>query len=345
MNRTLAAGERVLLIDSKKRRYLVTLAEGGEFHSHAGFVAHAKLIGEEEGVVVTSTRNARYAAFRPTLSDFVLKMPRGAQVIYPKDLGPMLLLADVFPGAHILESGVGSGALSMTLLRAGAIVIGYELRADFAARARHNVESFLGPEVAGHPVWNLRSKTPNNPLVTVPWHQDTAYLAEGAEGTLQPTAWIPLVEANQLNGTLQVVRCGHRSGRVFRHRLENTRGHKDSWYLYIPEDDLPAGEIVTCEMPPGSLLLFNQLLPHRSTENYSDIVRWSIDLRWQRPDDLSGFEGIKNPILMRTGRDPGYRIDWAGWAAQNRIADAMPDALRDEFATSVSGPWMDRWKE
>ncbi|MEJ7584007.1 MAG: tRNA (adenine-N1)-methyltransferase [Acidimicrobiales bacterium] len=146
--RRLGAGERVLLIDAKKRRYLVTLVEGGEFHSHAGFVPHDKLIGQEEGVVVTSTRNARYTAFRPTLSDFVLKMPRGAQVIYPKDLGPMLLLADVFPGAHVLESGVGSGALSMTLLRAGATVTGYELRADFAARARHNVEAFLGPEAS-----------------------------------------------------------------------------------------------------------------------------------------------------------------------------------------------------
>ena len=145
--RRLVAGERVLLIDAKQRRYLITLAEDGEFHSHAGFVSHAKLIGEEEGVVVTSTRNARYTAFRPTLSDFVLKMPRGAQVIYPKDLGPMVLLADVFPGAHILESGVGSGALSMTLLRAGATVTGYELRPDFAARAVHNVEAFLGAEV------------------------------------------------------------------------------------------------------------------------------------------------------------------------------------------------------
>jgi tRNA (adenine57-N1/adenine58-N1)-methyltransferase len=81
---------------------------------------------------------------RPTLADFVLAMPRGAQVIYPKDLGPLLILADVFPGARILEAGVGSGALSMTLLRAGAEVVGYELRDDFAAKARSNVESFLG---------------------------------------------------------------------------------------------------------------------------------------------------------------------------------------------------------
>jgi tRNA (adenine57-N1/adenine58-N1)-methyltransferase len=147
VHRPLRPGERVLLIDSKKRRYLLTLEPGAEFHSHAGFFAHDALIGREEGTVMVSTRNAKYTAFRPTLSDFVLKMPRGAQVIYPKDLGPILMLADVFPGARILESGVGSGALSMTLLRAGAEVLGYELRPDFAARARTNVQTFLGPDL------------------------------------------------------------------------------------------------------------------------------------------------------------------------------------------------------
>lgn len=206
------------------------------------------------------------------------------------------------------------------------------------------IEQIIGPEVAGHPVWNLRSKTPLNPLVTVPWHQDTAYLAEGCQTTFQPTAWIPLVDADRVNGTLQVVRGGHRSSRVFRHRLENTRGHSASWYLYIPDDELPEGEIVTCEMPKGSVLLLNQLVPHRSTENLSDSVRWSIDLRWQRPDEPSGFEGIKDCILMRTARDPNHVIDWAGWAAQNRIADAMLEMPKEEFDTTVSGPWMERWK-
>jgi tRNA (adenine57-N1/adenine58-N1)-methyltransferase catalytic subunit len=141
-------GDRVLLIDSKKRRYLVTLKEGGEFHSHAGFVEHNAVIGSPEGTSVRSTRGSVYLALRPTLADFVLKMPRGAQVIYPKDLGPILMLADIFPGARVLESGVGSGALSMTLLRAGAEVTGYELRDDFAGRARSNVEAFLGDDAA-----------------------------------------------------------------------------------------------------------------------------------------------------------------------------------------------------
>lgn len=142
----LAAGERVLLIDPKKRRYLVTLKDDGQFHSHSGYVEHSEIIGRNEGSTVVSTRGTRYHVLRPTLADFVLEMPRGAQVIYPKDLGPMLMLADIFPGARVLESGVGSGALSMTLLRAGAHVAGYEVRDDFAAKAQRNVESFLGPQ-------------------------------------------------------------------------------------------------------------------------------------------------------------------------------------------------------
>lgn len=144
------AGERVLLVDSKKRRHLVTLAEGGEFHTHAGFVPHADIIGRPDGCVVRTTRGARLTAVRPTLAEYVLEMPRGAQVIYPKDLGPILVLADVFPGAKVLESGVGSGALTMALLRAigpTGHVTGYEIREDFAKRARQNVEGFLGPDV------------------------------------------------------------------------------------------------------------------------------------------------------------------------------------------------------
>jgi tRNA (adenine57-N1/adenine58-N1)-methyltransferase len=148
VSRPFGPGERALLFDNKGRRYLVTLAEGGEFHTHSGPVSHDAILGSEEGCVVRSARGARYTAVRPTLAEVVLKMPRGAQVIYPKDLGPMLLLADVFPGARVLEAGVGSGALSMTLLRAGAEITGYEVREDFANRARTNVAAFLGADVA-----------------------------------------------------------------------------------------------------------------------------------------------------------------------------------------------------
>ncbi|HLT16014.1 MAG TPA: tRNA (adenine-N1)-methyltransferase [Acidimicrobiales bacterium] len=146
MSRPFAEGDQVLLVDTKKRRYLVTLTAGGEFHTHAGVVAHDDLLGRPEGLTVRSSRGATMVALRPTLAEFVLKMPRGAQVIYPKDLGPILMLADIFPGARVLESGVGSGALSMTLVRAGAVVRGYEIREDFARRATRNVATFLGEE-------------------------------------------------------------------------------------------------------------------------------------------------------------------------------------------------------
>ncbi|HVL93328.1 MAG TPA: tRNA (adenine-N1)-methyltransferase [Acidimicrobiales bacterium] len=146
MSRPFAVGDSALVLDRKGRRYLLTLAEDGTFHTHAGFVPHAAFLGEAEGVVARSTAGAWYQAVRPTLSDFVLKMPRGAQVIYPKDLGQILVLADVFPGARVLEAGVGSGALSLALLRAGARISGYEVRPDFAAAAVANVGRFLGRE-------------------------------------------------------------------------------------------------------------------------------------------------------------------------------------------------------
>lgn len=144
---TLRDGERVVMVDSRDRRYMVRLRAGSEFHTHAGVVAHDEIIGSAEGSEFRSGSGARYLALRPTLADHVLKMPRGAQVIYPKDLAAMLMLADVTPGLRVFESGVGSGALSSTLLRAGADVTAYELRDDFAERARANVVALGGDEV------------------------------------------------------------------------------------------------------------------------------------------------------------------------------------------------------
>lgn len=142
----LADGEDVLIVDRKNRRYLIGLTAGGEFQTHAGTMPHDAIIGAREGSLLRNSRGAAFQVLRPTFSDIVLKMPRGAQVIYPKDLGPMLLAADVSSGARVLEAGVGSGALSMALLRVGAVVTGYEQRADFCDRARANVERFCGEE-------------------------------------------------------------------------------------------------------------------------------------------------------------------------------------------------------
>ena len=150
MTGTFAAGDRVLVVDNKGRRHLVTLEAGGQFHTHAGMLAHDDLIDHADGTIVRTSRGARLVAVRPTLAEYVLEMPRGAQVIYPKDIGPILVLADVFPGARILESGVGSGALTTALLRAigpTGHITGYELRDDFAERAVANVHGFLGADV------------------------------------------------------------------------------------------------------------------------------------------------------------------------------------------------------
>jgi tRNA (adenine57-N1/adenine58-N1)-methyltransferase len=139
--------ERVLLLDAKGRRYLVRLQEGGTFHFHGGAVHHDDLLGEQEGVVVSSGTGAALAAYRPRLADFILKMPRGAQVVYPKDVGAILVFADVFPGAHVLEAGTGSGSLTISLARAvgsSGRVVSYELRPDHHEQAVANVQTYFG---------------------------------------------------------------------------------------------------------------------------------------------------------------------------------------------------------
>lgn len=156
-NRPLEEGEIVHFVDAKDRRYMLTLKAGKEFHSHKGAVSHDSVIGQPEGRVVESNGKASYLVIRPTLAELILKMPRGAQVIYPKDLGPILMIADIFPGARVFETGVGSGALSMTMLRAGAQITGYELREDFADRATANVTTILGADALERYDVQLRS--------------------------------------------------------------------------------------------------------------------------------------------------------------------------------------------
>jgi tRNA (adenine57-N1/adenine58-N1)-methyltransferase catalytic subunit len=141
------AGETVLLIDSKHRLYLVTLHPGGHYSYHGGTVKFDDIIGHEEGLLLNSSHDHALVVFRPSLAQYVLKMPRGAQIIYPKDLGTIVMAADIFPGAVVLEAGTGSGALTMTLLRAvgpEGRVISEEIREDFARRAAANIRRFLG---------------------------------------------------------------------------------------------------------------------------------------------------------------------------------------------------------
>jgi len=151
----LRPGDQVQLTDAKGRRHTITLAAGQEFHTHRGSVAHDNLIGSAEGVVVVTTGGSTYLALRPLLADYTVGMPRGAAVVYPKDAAQIVMMADVFPGARVVEAGAGSGALTCSLLRAvgdHGWVTSYERRPEFAEVARRNVERFFG---GPHPAWRL----------------------------------------------------------------------------------------------------------------------------------------------------------------------------------------------
>jgi tRNA (adenine57-N1/adenine58-N1)-methyltransferase len=137
----------VLLIDQRGKRHLIFLRKSETFHSDRGWIAHDAVIGQPEGTWVRSSMGLRYIALRPTLAEFVLDMPRGAQVIYPKDLAMILFWADVYPGSRVLEAGMGSGALTLALLRAvgpEGRVITYEQREEFARRALANIHMRCG---------------------------------------------------------------------------------------------------------------------------------------------------------------------------------------------------------
>lgn len=150
------AGDKVQLTDPKGRRTSIVLDPQKSFHTHRGYFAHAELIGSPEGTVVSTSGGVAYLALRPLLSDFVLSMPRGATVIYPKDAAQIIGEADIYPGARVVEAGVGSGALTLSLLRSvgdSGDLLSVERREDFADIARGNVEEFFG---GPHPAWRLQ---------------------------------------------------------------------------------------------------------------------------------------------------------------------------------------------
>ena len=148
-------GDQVQLTDPKGRQHRLVLVAGKDFHTHRGGVAHDALIGQPEGCLVTSSGGTAYIALRPLLADYTLSMARGAAVIYPKDAAQIVAMADIFPGATVIEAGAGSGALSSWLLRAvgeEGLLISYERRPEFAQIARENVERYFG---GPHPAWRL----------------------------------------------------------------------------------------------------------------------------------------------------------------------------------------------
>jgi tRNA (adenine57-N1/adenine58-N1)-methyltransferase len=142
-----AEGDRIQLTDPKGKMYTFTITPGKEWHTHKGWIVHNDLIGLPEGSVVSTSAGLKFTAFKPLLGDFVLSMPRGATIVYPKDAAMILGVADVFPGAKVIEAGVGSGALTISLLRAigeNGTLCSFERREDFAQIATENVETYFG---------------------------------------------------------------------------------------------------------------------------------------------------------------------------------------------------------
>ncbi len=148
-------GDRVQFTDEKGKLYSITLTSGAQWHTHKGWISHDELIGSDEGCIVTTNSGGKYQAFRPLLADYVLSMPRGATIVYPKDSALILGYGDIFPGAKVLEAGAGSGALSIALIRAVGLsgsVDSYEKRDDFAIVAEKNVTSYFGEKPSN---WSL----------------------------------------------------------------------------------------------------------------------------------------------------------------------------------------------
>ena len=208
-------------------------------------------------------------------------------------------------------------------------------------------------DIGGHPVWNLRCKTPEKLSLgqaTVPWHQDNAYLDEESWDKLQVTAWVPLVPTNTTNGCMQVVKRAHLPGGTAMHAC----CVGDTWYVETTPKEIEAvlgadmdKDVVTCEVPLGGLLLLNNLIPHRSLPNLSRGIRWSLDLRWQRTEDPNGFHGLKPSVPMKSANVElnGSAVDFGSWASQDRQTAqiAALGAVEEDLDTTIAGPWMRTW--
>ena len=149
IDRSFKYGDRVQFTDPKGKLYSITLIAGGEWHTHKGWLKHDEIVGKPEGSIFTTNGDLKFQAFRPLFADYVLSMPRGATIIYPKDLAMILGVADIKPGVRVLESGVGSGALTLALIRAigdQGVLESVEIRDDFAQISRDNVKNYFGGE-------------------------------------------------------------------------------------------------------------------------------------------------------------------------------------------------------
>ncbi|EGC33936.1 hypothetical protein DICPUDRAFT_35909 [Dictyostelium purpureum] len=244
------------------------------------------------------------------------------------------------------------------------------------------IEQLLGTKnISGHPEWNLRSKTPNNRYFNVPWHQDSAYLEKGAEFFDQVTVWIALVDITDNIGPLQIIKNSNNNNSTTRelltHKLERivNKEYKDSWYLQIEQDEIMDklgfnsekelnDQIVTCSpLPKGSIVIFTNKTIHRSLPNLSksNEIRWTMDIRFQKSSDPSGFSPIdlespeksnEEKMNLRSSSKEIIPINYNIWSPTNNQEILMSlnnsnqttDGEKNLSDYSIDGPWFNRWK-
>ncbi|XP_041369338.1 uncharacterized protein LOC121383399 isoform X2 [Gigantopelta aegis] len=217
------------------------------------------------------------------------------------------------------------------------------------------VEQLIGPDIGGQPSWNLRTKTPFSDAGVIPWHQDSAYMSNESYDHLIPTAWIPLLDATEQNGCMQMVKNGHKSGIVARH----TCCHANTWFVTLEEEEMAKtlgvdlkNDISIEPVPYGGFILFHNLTPHRSGANTSNDTRWSIDLRWQSPSHNWSFYDIQDGVVFRSSTDPDVKPDWDKFLSVDRkeawenkySKKEVTSGSEPEFSTVITGPWIGKWE-
>jgi hypothetical protein len=225
----------------------------------------------------------------------------------------------------------------------------------------------LGPTIAAHPVWNLRTKLPKHSETTVPWHQDNSYVPPDTWHEKIMAAWIPLVPVDETNGCMEYIKGAHLTGKTARH----TVCEGNTWYTELSDEEIsktlyPKGNFSqdlkqTVPCGPGDAIVFGPANPHRSLPNKSDHVRWSLDLRYHsvnpdRKNPLDMFYGVKESLILKKEGEPDFVPDWTSWKGENRLDAERAISLKgndgihahrgvaeDEIDTIIVGNWMDLW--
>ena len=208
----------------------------------------------------------------------------------------------------------------------------------------------LGPDIAAHPVWNVRSKIPNHGETTVPWHQDNSYVPPDTWHEDVMSAWFPLIKCDKDNGCMQYIKGAHLSGKTARHTI----CEGNTWYTELTDDEISKTLLdgknvkentVTVPCDIGDVIIFGGTNPHRSLPNGSDHVRWSLDYRYHSVDPAIGIEnynyfyGLKESLLLYKHNDRNFKPNWESWESNRQIKEHVKD-VSDEI---ITGPWMDLW--